>query len=158
MTLVEHIALLIEGTKFESQAHSPLDYDRGGGRVQRLVLSDSSSKESSTHEYFRELDPSVVGFLDFHKAPYGYYIDYMSIRPDMRRKGYARKLVEKFYAGLMPEAKKRHKAYERARAKGPLGSLLTVDWGKMMQAEIGKLMGEMKKRHPDIDTIGKAWY
>jgi len=142
VTLVEHIdGLLTEGLKFDLQAKSPLKYNVHQN-VERILIRDPSVSEPASPKdtYHAEHDdPTVVGFLDYHWINKTYVaIDYMSIRQDLRRRGYARKLVDKFYR-LNPQKE-------------------VVGWGKMMHGHIGKLMREMKKKYPDIESTGKVFY
>lgn len=101
---------------------SPLAY-RHGYPVMRLAVRDTSVPESTDQTYFadttrttrrgptgRELkhprqelipgagDPHIVAFLDWHFIPHepkpAVYIDYVRTREDLKRKGYARTLLD----------------------------------------------------------------
>jgi hypothetical protein len=142
MTLIEHVDdLLAEGLQFTFPTKSPLKY-KVHQQVMRFEIRDTSVTDlphpKDTYHSDND-DPSVVGFLDFHYVNKTHVaIDYMSIRQDLRKRGYARKLVDKFYRIELEKE--------------------TVSWGKMMHAHVGKLMREMQKKYPDVETYGKVFY
>jgi GNAT superfamily N-acetyltransferase len=165
--------LLNEGVEFR-QVDSPLEYGRSSN-VKRIALCDSSVTEpAGKHDsYFAEIekwrkyttgrtrrklkkpvldeiipgvsDVCIVGFLDYHsegKVESGatfWYIDYMKTRGDKRGQGSARQLVEKFYETVVKDGD-------------------YVNFGKMMQPQIGHLKDDMEEKYPEIKTKGAKYF
>jgi hypothetical protein len=163
--------LLNEGVEFR-EVDSPLEYGRSSN-VKRIALCDSSVTEpAGKHDaYFAEIekwrkytkggrklkkpkldeiipgvsDVCIVGFLDYHeeaKLEGGvtfWYIDYMKTRGDKRGQGSARQLIEKFYDTISQPGD-------------------YVNFGKMMQPQIGHLKDDMEKKHPEIKTKGAEYF
>ena len=163
--------LLSEGVEFR-QVDSPLEYNRSSN-VKRIALCDSSVTDpANKHDsYFAEIekwrrytkggrklkkpvldeiipgvsDVCIIGFLDYHqeaKLESGvtfWYIDYMKTRGDKRGQGSARQLIEKFY-DTIPQP----------------GDY--VDFGKMMQPQIGHLKDDMQAKYPEINTKGAKYF
>jgi hypothetical protein len=171
MGLAEAIGLLSEGVEFR-EVDSPLKYGRSGN-VKRIAYCDAAVTEppSSHDAYFKEWekwrkhskggkrlkkpvldeivpgvsDVCIIGFLDYHKettvstGATFWYIDYMKTRGDSRGTGVASKLVEQFY--------------ETVAQPGDY-----VNFGKMMQKEVGHLKDKMEKKYPDIKTKGAEYF
>lgn len=163
--------LISEGIEFR-EVDSPLEYGRSGN-VKRIALCDSSVTEPpGKHDsYFAEIekwrkytkggrklkkpkldeiipgvsDVCIIGFLDYHqkaKLESGvtfWYIDYMKTRSDMRGQGSASQLVEKFYE-MIPQS----------------GDY--VNFGKMMQPQVGHLKDKMAEEYPEIKTKGAEYF
>ena len=163
--------LLKESTEFR-ELQSPLKYARATD-VKRIAYCDASVTEapSSRDAYFKEWekwrkfskggkrlkkpvldeivpgvsDVCIIGFLDYHKettvstGATFWYIDYMKTRGDSRGTGVASKLVEQFY--------------ETVAQPGDY-----VNFGKMMQKEVGHLKDKMEKKYPDIKTKGAKYF
>ena len=163
--------LLNEGMEFR-EVDSPLEYARSGN-VKRIALCDSSVTEPpGKHDsYFAEIerwrkftkggrrlkkpkldeiipgvsDVCIIGFLDYHKrstvssGATFWYIDYMKTREDMRGQGSASQLIEKFY--------------ETIPQPGDY-----VNFGKMMQPQVGHLKDKMAEKYPEINTQGAKYF
>ena len=163
--------LLIEGVEFR-QVDSPLEYGRSSN-VKRIALCDSSVTEPAgkNDSYFTEIerwrkftkggrrlkkpkldeiipgvsDVCIIGFLDYHEearlesGTTFWYIDYMKTRGDMRGQGSATQLVEKFY--------------ETIPHPGDY-----VNFGKMMQPQVGHLKDKMAEQYPEIKTKGAKYF
>ena len=153
-------SLLVEAVEFR-EIDSPLKYS--ASNVKRLAYCDSAVTEPPEHQdaYFKEWekmregekeiipgvsDVCIIGFLDYHsigKTHDGkgtvWYIDYMKTRTDSRGKGVASELLEQLY--------------ETVAQPGD-----DVNFGKMMEPQIGHLMKKMKEKYPEIYTTGKVWY
>ena len=163
--------LLNEGVEFR-EVDSPLEYGRSSN-VKRIALCDSSVTEPAgkSDAYFAEIekwrkytkggrklkkpkldeiipgvsDVCIVGFLDYHeeaKLEGGvtfWYIDYMKTRGDKRGQGSARQLIEKFYDTISQPGD-------------------YVNFGKMMQPQIGHLKDDMEKKYPEIKTKGAEYF
>jgi GNAT superfamily N-acetyltransferase len=124
------------------EGESPLEY-QGQGKVLRLSLCAENVEERDEHPYFVNLDPCVVGFLDFEF--YGgdsVFIHYMKTREEHTGRGVARKLVEELY--------RRH----RGAVKEPHGMM---NWGQLMHPGAQALYRDMKERHPALYHRGKFW-
>jgi len=164
--LHEYISLILrEGVEFR-EVESPLKYGSYG--VKRLALCDAGVTEppNKFDTYFAEIQEwerygktgrplkkprkgeiipgvsnvCIAGFLDYHKKAENYwYIDYMKTRTDMRGKGYASQLIDEFFS-----------RYIKSGA--------TVNFGKMMQPEVGHLKDKMVDKYPDVNIIGNVWY
>ena len=164
--------ILLEGFEFRT-LDSPLTYRRGG-TIKRIAYCDSSVTEPPEHRdpYFKEWenwrkyskggkrlkkpildeivpgvsDVCIIGFLDYHQATKindgintYWYIDYMKTRTDSQGRGVASKLINEFYKTIPQPGD-------------------SVTFGKMMREEIGHLKDKMKKKYPDINTIGSVYY
>ena len=163
--------LLGEGIEFR-QVDSPLEYNRSSN-VKRIALCDSSvSEPPGKHDsYFAEIekwrkytkggrklkkpvldeiipgvsDVCIIGFLDYHNegtvssGATFWYIDYMKTRGDKGGQGTARQLIEKFY--------------ETVAQAGDY-----VNFGKMMQPQIGHLKDDMEEKYPEIKTKGAKYF
>ena len=127
---------------------SPLTYRSGGPRERLQLVEQQVPAPARKYAYFQPMtsgsgrsrqetpgaDPGVVAFVDFViQKDGGIVIDYMATRDDLRRRGYARRLVEALYA-LQP-------AY--------------VDWGRIVHDAAEKLWRE-RQRGP-VRTYGKLW-
>ena len=94
-------------------------------------------------------DVCIIGFLDYHKEHSGtredgsaynmWYIDYMKTRGDKSGQGTASKLIEQFY-----ETKAQPGDY--------------VNFGKMMQPQIGHLKDKMAEKYPEVKTKGAKYF
>lgn len=84
--------LWLESTDIR-QGKSPLDYH--GVKPERLYIIDSSVPPSKDR-YFKD-QPGLVAFLDYSRQGDGIFIHYINTRPDQRRKGYMRFLVDYLY-------------------------------------------------------------
>ena len=163
--------ILNEGVEFR-EVDSPLEYNRSSN-VKRIALCDSSvSEPPNKHDsYFAEIerwrkytkggrklkkpvldeiipgvsDVCIIGFLDYHqeaKLEGGvtfWYIDYMKTRGDKRGQGSARQLIEKFYTTIPKPGD-------------------YVNFGKMMQPQIGHLKDDMEEKYPEIKTKGAKYF
>ena len=162
---------LNESITFE-EVESPLKYS---SEARRLTLCDSSvtNQPNKRDTYFAEIekwrkyskgrtrkplkkpvldeiipgvrDICIIGFLDFRQwgktskgKPY-WHIDYMKVRSDKRGERISSQLIEEFF--------------ERYVEPGSV-----VDFGKMMQKQVGHLKRKMEKKHPEVEVIGRAWY
>ena len=154
------------------EVESPLKYS---SKARRLTLCDSSvtDQPDKRDAYFAEIekwrkyskgrarkplkkpvldeiipgvhDVCIIGFLDFRQwgktregKPY-WYIDYMKVRSDKRGERISSQLIEEFF--------------ERYVEPGSV-----VDFGKMMQKQIGHLKRKMEDKHPEVEVIGRVWY
>lgn len=155
-----------DGIEFRDSA-SPLTYRRSAD-VQRLAICDLEVRDPPGRgdTYFAEIgrwrkrarsgrllkrpvleeiipgvdDNCIVGFLDYTRRGPGYwYLDYMATRQDQRGKGYARRLVEEFFA--------------RRAEPGA-----TIHWGKMMQPHVGHLRAAMMEQHPEVSQPGAVMF
>jgi hypothetical protein len=82
----------------------------------------------------------TVAFVDWH--PCGYdclYIDYLAVRSDLRGQHLASALMRSFFRDIVVRHEK-----------------TTVDWGDMMEPQIGALKKAMEKLYPAIRQYGKA--
>jgi uncharacterized membrane protein (UPF0127 family)/GNAT superfamily N-acetyltransferase len=166
-------AVLNEGVEFR-EVDSPLEYGRSGN-VKRIALCDSSVTDPpGKHDsYFAEIerwrkyttgrtrrklkkpvldeiipgvsDVCIIGFLDYHQeaklegGTIFWYIDYMKTRQDKRGQGSASQLVERFY--------------ETVPQPGDY-----VNFGKMMQPQVGHLKDKMAEKYPEIKTKGAKYF
>ncbi|MBC8227650.1 MAG: hypothetical protein H8E74_11065 [Gammaproteobacteria bacterium] len=171
MGLAEAVVQISEGIEFR-EVDSPLEYGRSSN-VKRIALCDSTVTEpAGKHDtYFSEIekwrkytkggrklkkpkldeiipgvsDVCIIGFLDYHqkaKLEGGvtfWYIDYIKTRGDKRAQGSARQLIEKFY--------------ETVAQAGDY-----VDFGKMMQPQIGHLKDDMEEKYLEIKTKGAKYF
>ena len=165
--------VLSESVTFR-EVESPLKYATAGRR-RRLALCDSSVADPphKSDAYFAEIekwrrytkgrarkrlkkpvleeiipgvhDVCIIGFLDFQQwtttskgKPY-WYIDYMKVRGDKRGQKISSRLIEEFF--------------ERYAEPGSV-----VDFGKMMQEQIGHLKRKMEKKYPEVTVTGRVWY
>lgn len=132
---------LFAGGYVQEVGPSPLKY-RNGGRVLRLLLTDTSAppRPPGKDSYFGDLDPHAVAFLDFHALGQdGWYIDYMNTRRDVRGQKHARMLVEAFYERYVKPGQE-------------------VNWGQMMEASVGTLWKSMKAKYPEVSSYGKVYW
>jgi len=82
--------------------------------------------------------PGTIAFVDFH--PYsktGIYIDYISVRGDMRNRGVGWYLMSGFYAMLV----------ER--------KIQDVHWGRVMNPYARKLLERMQEEFSSIESSGQ---
>ena len=110
-------------------------YSKRGGRLKKPVLDELIPGVS---------DVCIIGFLDYHKAGVTkghqhWYIDYMKTRGDKGGTGIASRLIDKFYSDIAKPGDH-------------------VNFGKMMQPQIGHLMRKMKEKYPEVSTIGANFY
>ena len=109
---------------------------KGGRRLKKPVLDEIIPGVS---------DICIIGFLDYHTEgtvsgdTTFWYIDYMKTRGDSRGSGVASKLIDEFYKTIP-----RPGDY--------------VNFGKMMQKEIGHLKDKMEKKYPEIKTKGAKYF
>jgi hypothetical protein len=103
---------------------------RGGRRLKKPVLE----------EIIPGVDDNCIAvFLDYHEyGDDGYYIDYVKTRRDLQGKGYASAIIDYFY---------------EMHSKAKL-----IHWGKLMRKEMGHLLQKMKKKYPNIESIGSVNY
>ena len=111
-------------------------HTKGGRRLKKPVLDEIIPGVS---------DVCIIGFLDYHqvaKLEGGttfWYIDYMKTRGDMRGRGLATQLIEKFYE-TVPQPSD------------------YVDFGQMMQPQVGHLKNKMAEKYPEIKTKGAKYF
>lgn len=109
---------------------SPLDYH--GRRPQRLYITDPSFEGDPGHSYFTE--SGTVAFLDFtDQGRWGTFIDYVSVYPGQRRKGLARKLVQRLYD----------------LTAGRSGTEADMDWGEIMDHGAAVVYREFEAKYPE---------
>ena len=125
-----------EGTKYYKTVERWRTWSKKGGRLKKPVLD----------EVIPGAPPHTVGFLDYHidqrdseGNPTGVYLDYLHVRNDQRGKGHARLLIQ--------EIVDRHPTLE------------FLDFGKMMQEEIGHLKDWFENKYRGkIHVVGRKWY
>lgn len=82
----------------------------------------------------------TLAFVDWHSCGYDcVYIDYLAVRPDRRGEHLASALTQAFFRNIV-------EAHEKA----------VVDWGEMMEPQIGSLKNKMAALYPDRQHYGKA--
>lgn len=82
--------------------------------------------------------PKTVAFLDFHPVTEDeVFIDFITVRPDMRGQSYGWYLASAFY--------------ERCASCG----ITSVDWGKIMHDSAVAIWNRMKVDYPNVHSYGK---
>lgn len=90
-------------------------------------------------------DNCIIGFLDFHlmgefeDGKKMWFLDYMKTRGEFRGQRVASRLMSEFF--------KRH-----------VKSGDIVNFGRMMQKQIGHLREKMQRKYPDVEIIGHRYY
>jgi GNAT superfamily N-acetyltransferase len=89
--------------------------------------------------YFQPInaEPGLVAFLDSEVGNGGVRLAYLAVRPDHRGRGHARSLIQA--------------AYDRHPGK-------IIDWGRMMQPQIGRLYDWFSEHHPEQTGNGRRDY
>jgi|LWDU01.1.fsa_nt_gi hypothetical protein len=162
--------ILREGIEFR-EVDSPLQYRHWN--IKRIALCDTGVTDPpNPHDhYFAEIekwrkwtknygrrlkkpvldevipgvsDVCIIGFLDYHKegvtsGNQHWYIDYMKTREDKGGEKVASRLIDKFYSDVVSPGD-------------------YVNFGKMMQPQIGHLKDKMAKKYPDIKTKGANYF
>ena len=85
--------------------------------------------------------PGTVAFLDYTPLGDGFYINYITVRPDLRGRGAALRLATAFYAQIVI----------------PRGAVY-VNWGKVMNEGAWAVMQKMKSAFPNISTSGSRYF
>lgn len=81
--------------------------------------------------------PGTVAFVDFDVFGKAVTIHYMAVRPDKRGQRYARKMIQALY-DRYPDSR--------------------INWGKMMQPQVGSLYASFQESHPDQTGSGSRYY
>ena len=91
------------------------------------------------YAYFTDenTEPGTIGFVDVEAYNETVFIGYLAVRPDYRNKGMARKLIQAVY-DQWPKA--------------------SVNWGKLMQEEMGHLYDWYREHEPARTQGGKRNY
>jgi hypothetical protein len=110
-------------------------YSKRGGRLKKPVLDELIPGVS---------DVCIIGFLDYHKegvtkGNQHWFLDYMKTRGDKGGQGVASRLVDKFYSDIAKPGD-------------------YVNFGKMMQPQVGHLMRKMTEKYPEIKSKGANFY
>jgi hypothetical protein len=142
---------------------SPLAYPEALGPVQRVVIRhpEATTGVEKPENYMDDTqtiinrsktgkqlkNPKVektpgagsnsAGFVDYEKHGDAIHIHYMRTRNHLQGSGIAQKALETMISSNKPSS---------------------INFGKMMEPEVGHIKQKIEKNHPDIDVRGKVWY